>query len=112
AYQLMRLALRDVATGKQYVALEFRDQADNGLDQRRLAGAIRPEQRNDLTRSDIDAGTAHDRHSGLIAGMKILNCEQPPAHACRLPRSASMTSGLPTTSDGVPSHMSRPAAMT
>ena len=52
---------------------EHRHEPGDGLDQGRLAGAVRPEHRDDLAALDDERRAAHDRQARLVAGLQRLD---------------------------------------
>jgi hypothetical protein len=60
ADKVMSRRVGNVSAIKKHATAEFWHQPGDGLDERRLAGAVRSENGDDLTRRDPDAGAAHD----------------------------------------------------
>ena len=111
-------------------AHEWAEDARDGEQRGRLAGAVRSEQRHDLARLDVHAETAHHRHAA-VAGREVLDRDEPgfdrrrrhtclraaaPSWACSSPadspRYAAITAGLARISAGVPWAMIRPKSST
>src|SRR5262249_26455393 len=104
----------DVAPLVGDAALRGRNAARDGLEQRRLAGAVGADERDELTGADLE------RHLGERAQPVVRHAEPAdrqhpgaPARASqRLPRYASITAGLRVTSAGAPSASRRPRSST
>ena len=61
-------------------------EADGHVERRRLAGAVRPEQADDLARRDVEAHAAHDRAPAVGLG-EIVRPER--RHSLRVVRGTS-----------------------
>ena len=82
----MRGRARHVGALKAHCARDDRHKPGERLDQRRLAGAVGAEQRDDLARRDGERGAAHDRQPGLVARDQPLDLEHGSIHAAAPPR--------------------------
>ena len=65
---LVRRRGGDLGAGEAHGAGMDRDEAGDGLDERRLAGAVRAEEGDELAGRDGEVDAAHDRQVALVAG--------------------------------------------
>ena len=96
-------------------ALRGPKQAADRLDQRRLAGSVRSDDRDDLAGIDGQSDAVEDVDLGDVAGDEALDAQDGAAIAarsCPRPRYASITAGSRRTSCGSPARSPRPSAIT
>src|SRR6266545_5953313 len=111
----VRLRPRDLLSVQQHGACTRREQADHRSDQRRLACAVRTDDRDDLARHHGQVDAVEDVHVGDVAGDEPTGLEYGAGGAhptTTLPRYASTTVSSLRTSCADPSAMTRPCAIT
>src|SRR5262249_40620675 len=91
-------------------------ETEQHFQQGRLACTVRPDDADDLARSNFETAAVQDVDAREVAGDDVARIEHRIAvhHAVRprrCPRYASMTAWFATISDEVPSAMTRPSAM-
>src|SRR5262249_13328439 len=62
------------------------EEAEDGLEQRRLAGAVGADDEGDAVRGDREREPLQDVDAALVAGMDVVDLEEGRAHARALPR--------------------------
>src|SRR6185312_7565296 len=100
----------DVGSREHDRAARGADDAGDGLEERRLACAVRADDRDDLVQVRPH-GDAAEHERAVVTGVQLGHGERGVAHAC-VPRYASITRSSPRTSSGVPSISTRPSFIT
>src|SRR5919204_4080011 len=108
---------RDFLAAKPDGSLADPNEAEDRLDQRRLARAVRPHDADDLAVIDVQVQVAQDVDVANVSRGHVLRLEQMrrlrhAASVACVPRYASITAGSRRTSAGAPAAMTRPWAMT
>jgi hypothetical protein len=68
---------RDVLAGERHRAAPHRHQPEHRLDERRLAGAVRPDHADDLAVVEGQVAAVQDVDAGQVAGDEVVGREQP-----------------------------------